>query len=347
MMKSIQETFEFPNMNEDPVHLHFEKNKEKVAAFFKKDSPPKLIVFYQPFHGTDDGEGDAMLNDKRLLMTTGEGHKQEGKGVYFLRTVDEDIDPDTPNDDKILFGEINQNPLQQMKIMIENVFEPLIHNMDEREWGECDDEQKKDFLTIYSKFTDEMRTGLESLNDSTNTCTINKEELAIAQSSNSEPKFYEKLFSKWLTDFEGILKAEESSSDNNAGPETELQHWRTRLQQLTLLSELTKRNKEFNEVKKNVCNPGGKQKGDDTASNLNSRYRELENSLTEKLNEAKDNVKYLVTLEKFIEPLKFGTPQEIIETLPALMNAIKMIHTIARYYKSSQKMTNLFVKITN
>lgn len=77
------------------------------------------------------------------------------------------------------------------------------------------------------------------------------------------------------------------------------------------------------------------------------RYRGLDNSLTEKLNEAKDNVKYLVTLEKFIEPLKNGTPDEIIETLPALMNAIKMIHTIARYYKTSQKLTNLFVKITN
>lgn len=114
-----------------------------------------------------------------------------------------------------------------------------------------------------------------------------------------------------------------------------------------MLSELSKRSKDFGDVKKMVCNSSNKQKSEDTASSLNSRYREIENSLTEKLNEAKDNVKYLVTLEKFIEPLKTGTPQEIIETLPALMNAIKMIHTIARYYKSSQKMTNLFVKITN
>ena len=69
--------------------------------------------------------------------------------------------------------------------------------------------------------------------------------------------------------------------------------------------------------------------------------------VTEALNEAKDNVKYLTTLEKFIEPLYEGTPEQIKDTLPALMNSIKMIHTIARYYNTNDRMTNLFKKITN
>lgn len=69
--------------------------------------------------------------------------------------------------------------------------------------------------------------------------------------------------------------------------------------------------------------------------------------MTEALNEAKDNVKYLATLEKFIDPLYTGTPDTIKDTLPALMNSIKMIHTIARYYNTNDRMTGLFVKITN
>ncbi len=54
-------------------------------------------------------------------------------------------------------------------------------------------------------------------------------------------------------------------------------------------------------------------------------------NVTEAANEAKDNVKFLYTLERFIEPLYSGTATTIIDTLPALMNSIKMIHTIARY----------------
>ena len=78
-----------------------------------------------------------------------------------------------------------------------------------------------------------------------------------------------------------------------------------------------------------------------------SKWRGIELKVTEALSEAKDNVKYLQTLEKFIEPLYNGNPESIKETLPALMNSIKMIHTIARYYNTNERMTGLFQKITN
>lgn len=45
-----------------------------------------------------------------------------------------------------------------------------------------------------------------------------------------------------------------------------------------------------------------------------------------------DNVKYLSTLEKYTEPLYHGNPDSIIEALPGLMNNLKMMLTIARYY---------------
>ena len=78
-----------------------------------------------------------------------------------------------------------------------------------------------------------------------------------------------------------------------------------------------------------------------------STWRSLILRVTESLNEAKDNVKYLQTLERFIEPLYSGTPVTIRESLPVLLNSIKMIHTVARYYNTEEKMTGLFVKITN
>ena len=60
------------------------------------------------------------------------------------------------------------------------------------------------------------------------------------------------------------------------------------------------------------------------------RWKQTDIAITEAANEAKDNVKYLFTLEKFIEPLYTQDPVAIVDTLPALLNSIKMIHTIAR-----------------
>jgi dynein heavy chain len=69
--------------------------------------------------------------------------------------------------------------------------------------------------------------------------------------------------------------------------------------------------------------------------------------VTDAANEAKDNVKYLTTLEKSLEPMYVGNPTTIIDSLPALMNNIKMMHTIARYYNTPERMTTLFCKVTN
>lgn len=65
--------------------------------------------------------------------------------------------------------------------------------------------------------------------------------------------------------------------------------------------------------------------------------RQIDVNVTEAANEAKDNVKFLYTLERFIEPLYSGTATTIIDTLPALMNSIKMIHTIARFVGKARR----------
>jgi hypothetical protein len=84
-----------------------------------------------------------------------------------------------------------------------------------------------------------------------------------------------------------------------------------------------------------------------TKARIFTRFKQIDNGITDAANEAKDNVKYLMTLDKYIAPLYGGTPLDIIDTLPGLLNNIRMMHTIARYYSTAQRMTTLFRKITD
>lgn len=164
---------------------------------------------------------------------------------------------------------------------------------------------------------------------------------------------FEKIFHEWSEQISEALEGAdaERKEEKDAGPKQELEYWIQRMRKLTGISEQlrSKNCRTVYDVLTQASQNPGDQAGNprDKIYLATSKWRSIELRVTEALNEAKDNVKYLQTLEKFIEPLYNGNPETIQETLPALMNSIKMIHTIARYYNTNERMTGLFVKITN
>jgi len=69
--------------------------------------------------------------------------------------------------------------------------------------------------------------------------------------------------------------------------------------------------------------------------------------LTKMYSEAKDNVKFLTTLERQFKNLSTEGLEGVYETLPSLMNGLKLVWIISKHYKTDDKMQNLLSTISN
>lgn len=343
-------------------------NYKKITEFLEgKTKQQHIFFFYQrPDILNEHNEPVDAHKDCKLTITTGENERIKSFAVYFLRNVPQDraIKTDVFSDQELLFGEVTANPLESLSTTLASVFQP-ISSRQETTWGECDGEQKVDFLTSFEKFSSELSESISALSGG---IVLQKDLPSGVFLDPSSPKYqdmlrenpevigeYGALLETWCREIETYLEKgiDEKTHIQEPGPRGELDFWRSRMQKITSITEQLKGREckaVFNVLHAVTRQQGGGDvapKSRQTVFNTLRRWKQIDISITEAFNEAKDNVKYLTTLEKFIEPLYSGTPAQIIETLPALLNSVTMIHTIARYYNTSERITNLFSKITN
>ena len=61
--------------------------------------------------------------------------------------------------------------------------------------------------------------------------------------------------------------------------------------------------------------------------------------------EANDNVKFLSTLERHFKNIVLGSLQSVSESMPSLLNAIRMVWIISRHYNRDERMVPLMARI--
>eukprot|EP00931_Biecheleriopsis_adriatica_P081368 TRINITY_DN5469_c0_g1_i1.p1 TRINITY_DN5469_c0_g1~~TRINITY_DN5469_c0_g1_i1.p1 ORF type:complete len:4656 (-),score=1282.68 TRINITY_DN5469_c0_g1_i1:88-14055(-) len=343
-------------------------NLKKLNDFLEGKSKHKhiFIYFQRPDVPNDQGELVDAKGDAKLMITTGEHEdvRIKNRAVYFLRNVADSkaVKADVACDADLLFGEMAASPLESLNTGLMDVFRPLISNAATIDWASCESEQSSEFKQTLDKFTLELSQGVQSLSGgidlpSPEPTDVDLRSLSYNDIAKDHPELvtkYEQLLEVWCRQIEQYLEQtleNQQKESGDPGPRTELDFWRNRLQKITSITEQlrTKERKmvfgllqAITRVSQEVA-PKNRQ----SVFNTLRRWKQIDIAITEAFNEAKDNVKYLTTLEKFIEPLYVSTPATIIDTLPALMNAVKMVHTIARYYNTTERMTHLFAKITN
>lgn len=114
---------------------------------------------------TDSGEIQEIGAHKEFVVTDGDKVKLKGKGLYFIRTSekDKDISKSAANDNDVLFGEISEHTVTSLNTVINQVYKPLVDRIEPADWGTCEEEQKKEFTSVFEKFASELKEALKSL----------------------------------------------------------------------------------------------------------------------------------------------------------------------------------------
>ena len=368
MVSRLAESFGYQQEDEIEEMMRAPECLSAIDFFFTADGPTKVVITEEQTvtvvkaTGRHKDDGDSKQVTKVLKVYSKDINTLPTTAVYFLkvkRGKDNDdhysIDPTKINDGLLSFG-IVRAPLESLDAVVRCVYKPMISEAGLEVWGESSSEQKNEFLLSLDVFSRNLQSSIRSLSGGLELKKPDERIENLGSAAMSDSGLVIKsmnLLNDWCRNIESYLDDSDRSrwETSDSGPDTELNYWRSRMQRLNSITEQLK----SKSVKSVISLLTMVMRAPDADSSIDahrvmsllSQWREIDVQITEAANEAKDNVKYLSTLERFFEPLYGRDPSAIIDTLPPLMNAVKMIHTIARYFGTTERITKLFMKITN
>lgn len=364
----INEAFDLGNEEMVEELVRREHMISRLNGFFKADGPRRIYFFVEKprsaqtltKHAAGNDELALFYSDGRDVAANVPARALVNKAVYFLKRSDAGVlDPLRTQDGLLCFGTICA-PLQSLEATLRGLYVPLMSAKSGQLWGKATAEHRHEFMLGLEGFAKNVRENIKSLGSSLELRQPDAQ-FANAEPHTAEPhvvQHFISLLEEWCEAIEVYLSDTDRSRWETAdsGPATELEYWRRRTQRLASITDQlkTKRCKAVVTLLTAVTKHQQHQQHLDETVDARSqifalmrRWRQIDVCITKAATEAKDNSKFLTTLERFLEPLQSGNPEAIIDIVPALMNALKMIYTISRFFNTAERMTKLFMKITN
>ncbi|KAM9783262.1 dynein axonemal heavy chain 5-like [Neosynchiropus ocellatus] len=334
---------------------------DRVEQFFAAGGLPHLMFYHQEKASLDTDSASippqtpAHHRDVKVCVTDGKDQALTGVCVFFTRAstskavTSENIQRD------VNFNMLDTRQgglLRSVEQLLSEVYIPTLRKLNHG-WGEQASLQaqavKQDFIMSLENFVSVLAGAQESLQERVSLNKCESLDLAVlkgpadykaAASSSEVTEKLEACMKGWIKQIEQVLAESEQLRIelDDLGPRSELEYWKRRLARFNYLLDQLK----IPDVKA-VLGVLMIAK-----SKVIKSWRELDSRITDAANKAKDNVKCLYSLEKFWDPLYHSDPVAMVDTIPGLINAIRMIHSMSHYYNASENITSLFmVKMTN
>ena len=234
------------------------------------------------------------------------------------------------------FGTMTANSLQILENLLGNVYEPLFS----KPTSEIPTQFKDELISGLSKFVTHMRRTIVQLDNETrlevpnNLSNINPS----SQYSNSQIEELESVVNSWQIQIASSIDEQQRLTPSGNGPLAEIEFWCERKAALSALAEQLKLPSVENtlEVLQKYQSP--------TAAN----FKRSRDELVKLHIEANENVRFLSTLERDFKDLttKFSEGfAKVSETIPKMMNSLRMVWIISRHYNKDERMVPLMERI--
>ncbi|KAJ3328734.1 Dynein heavy chain 10, axonemal, partial [Blyttiomyces sp. JEL0837] len=204
-----------------------------------------------------------------------------------------------------------------------------------------DDSLKSEIVASMQKFSSQIMHTVQQIAGDTRLkipeeiLTLQDVEVSEAAKNMGVVRNLEKLAEEWVETILGALSKESKKVPLGNGPLAEIDFWRDRNASLSTLYEQL----NLPIVHKIVQILGKAQASIHTS--LEFQLQELNKFYAE----AKDNIKFLSTLERHFKNIITGSLTSVQDSLPSLLNAIRMVWIISRHYNRDERMVPLMSRI--
>ncbi|ESN99020.1 hypothetical protein HELRODRAFT_162498 [Helobdella robusta] len=285
-----------------------------------------------------------------LAFVSNEDEPVAGKCIVFCKSsASKLITPGNVSEEvsMICFPSQQGDLLGPLHFIMSNLFvQCLNHKQDLNKVQMSSDVQK--FKSVLEDFTEKLPEFKDSVDDGIylKRCDISDmlEQLTPMQyfeiaKDRKVVKESEDLLICWMDQISRLL--EECNrirrEEPDAGPHVELSHWKLRMAKFAMLLEQLKSSHCKAVVHILLAN----------RSKYLTQWKDLDSKITDGVNEAKDNVRYLEALKTNFGHMKQCNPVEMQKMIPRLLNCAQLVYNVSSYYNTNERMTSLFSKLTN